>query len=138
MEMEGSVDAAELSERVRSLADLSQTSTHDLLSLMRYRVKANEAMDERLKVGFVVTDRDESFTLELRHGILDVRVEPSPADLDAKIALDRDTLEKLFAGNVSFLREQFSGGLEVNGLLVLRRFFGYIEQGLAPVTLADH
>ena len=43
------------------------------LDAMRVRLNARKAADQEIKVGLLFTDSGKSFTLHLRHGILEIR-----------------------------------------------------------------
>jgi alkyl sulfatase BDS1-like metallo-beta-lactamase superfamily hydrolase len=102
LELEGKVDPAAVLQQLRAAGfKPSQMTSAQLFNLLRYSIDADSIEDEQMKIAFDISDTGEQFTLEFRNSILEIhRVIHS--DVDATLTLTRDTLNKLFAGELSY------------------------------------
>jgi alkyl sulfatase BDS1-like metallo-beta-lactamase superfamily hydrolase len=103
--------------------DPAQLATGQLLSLLRFRVDSEKAGDKHISVAYELTDTGEAYTLELRNSILDIRQELA-ADPDVRLILDRQLLNKLFLGDISYADAIDQELLQVEGSKLKLRSFG--------------
>lgn len=123
-ELEGSVVPRDIVLSLqKNRFDPAQLDTGQLLNLLRFRVDSEEAGDKNISVVYELTDTGEIYTLELRNSILDIRPELSE-DPDVRLTLDRNLLNRLFLGEISYADAIDQDLLAVNGSKLKLRSFG--------------
>jgi alkyl sulfatase BDS1-like metallo-beta-lactamase superfamily hydrolase len=98
------------------------------------KLKAEQTLDVNLAVGFKLSDTDDFFALEIRHGIAQFHDNGVP-DLDAAVELTTPALFSLLSGQLSVEEGRREGKVKVSGKSdSLADFFQYFE-GLQPIQL---
>ena len=87
--------AALMSLGMKTLQD--RVAGGDLLETWRYQVDADKAGDKRMQLGFEFTDSGESYTVELRNSILEIRPGPLREGVPA-VSLSSQQLREVLAG----------------------------------------
>ncbi len=75
--------------------------TSKLVESFRYRLKAEDALDVHMTMGFSFPDVNEAFGLEIRRGVAQF-YEQMPDAADVVLEMDRATLISMLAGELSF------------------------------------
>lgn len=138
-ELEGSVVPRDvLVALLAESFDPAALTSAQLFDLLRYRVDPEAAGDSELRLRYVISDRDETYTLTLRHAILEVRPGALP-DPDVILTMDRDTLDALFLQTLDYPGAIRDDRVVVEGsLLDLRRFGAAFDRDLGNPRLATH
>jgi alkyl sulfatase BDS1-like metallo-beta-lactamase superfamily hydrolase len=123
-ELEGSVVPRDILIALQKRRfDPSQLATSQLLSLLRVRVDPDAAGDKAISVAYELTDTGEAYTVELRNSILDIRP-TTESDADVTLKLERNLLNQLFIGDISYADAIDQELLEVEGSKLKLRSFG--------------
>lgn len=102
LELEGKIDPAAVQQQLKAANFRpAQMSAAQLFNLLRFSVDADAIGDDQLKISFDISDTDKQFTLEFRNSILEIHTSIHD-EVDAKITLTRDTLNKLFSNEISY------------------------------------
>ncbi len=137
-ELEGTLDTAvalKSSRQVLSSPDLiAALSAEAWVEGFTTRLKAEQALDVKMTMGFNFPDINENCALEIRRGVAQFH-ERMPEKADATLTLDKRVLNLILLGEMTFADAFTSGQVRVTGASVadVQRFFGYFEQ---PFTTA--
>ncbi|MGA8047320.1 MAG: alkyl sulfatase dimerization domain-containing protein [Dermatophilaceae bacterium] len=106
-------------------AQLTPTQLFDALAI---RVNGPRAWDERLTIDVTLTDRDETYRLWLRNGVLSQSSSPQRGGADLSLRLPLRVLLGLVAGVVD-LADLGAAGVEMDGDIgVLARLLAVLDQ----------
>ena len=137
-ELEGGLNLAELQQRVAQVF-----SSPDLVAAFpasvwvegfTTRLKAEQALDVNLTMGFHFPDVKESYALEIRRGVAQFHAR-MPEAVDAAVSLDKGVLNRVLLRQMQFAEGVQKGDIRVTKGTVadLQRFFGYFEQPFSSV-----
>lgn len=139
MELQGDSTLREAHQRwfktLLSEKNLNRYSGLQLLRQLRYRVKAESAGRIHVLLGYRFSDTQESYTVELRNGILEVR-EGITEQVSTVITMPKSYFEKIFRGESSYEEGLAKGELSVSGPeSTLSEFYRYIENDYPTIQL---
>lgn len=93
------------------------------------RLKAEDTLEVDEVVAFRFTDVGEDYTVHIRHGVAEVRA-GLPATPGMSITTTAAVWKRLATKKLSPAQALLTGDLEIDGgVLAVRRFLGYFEQG---------
>ncbi len=117
---------------------LGALTVEQLLSSVAIRIDGPAAWDTRLVLSLVITDLDETYVFELRHGVANHRATSSPAPGSTTLTLERRSLIALFTGRLDFGEALGDGTILLDGdptaLATLVSVMGKTERNFAIVT----
>jgi alkyl sulfatase BDS1-like metallo-beta-lactamase superfamily hydrolase len=129
LELEGAFDPADVLTVALAMVQ-TQRSAGEVFTSWRYLLDADAAGTTHLIVAFDLTDVAETWTVELRNGILDVRQGSDPADPDATVVLDTAAANALSQPGAN------GGQLKVNGdPTALEQLFALLDREPAPFLM---
>ena len=137
LELEGKLGAQRAGHRIQP-GQVRNYPTGGLLELMTVRLKAEEAFDTHLTLGFVSTDTEESCGLEIRRGVCQFH-ETLPDSCDATLTFKRQFLSDWAEGVADFEEGIDSGRVELTGnRSAIAEFFGKFEpaEGSGPFAMS--
>lgn len=124
-ELEGKVDSRMLLRMGQRVMNGSLPA-RELLDSWRYQINAENAGDSRVSLGMVFTDSQESFLVELRNSILDVREMQIPEGTPT-VTLDLKQLRSILSGNTP--QEGLGATDQLLGLIA------YLDRGQGEFSL---
>lgn len=100
------------------------------------RLRAEEALDMTMAIGWVFPDIGESFGLTIRRGIAEFR-RGLPEDPDMTLTLNKTVLDQVLLGRTSFPGAMLKGDLKVSGnpLNLVRMFKVFEKPFVDPIRL---
>lgn len=99
LELEGKIDPARVMKGGMAVTQAKMTNA-EILASWRYQVDADKAGDKRLSLGISFTDSGESYTVELRNSILEIKQQPMPKGMPA-VSLTQGQLRTILGGNAA-------------------------------------
>jgi alkyl sulfatase BDS1-like metallo-beta-lactamase superfamily hydrolase len=95
---------------------------------MQVQIKAEEALDVEMTLGFEITDLGEAYALEIRRGIVEFHTR-IPESADVVLRIDKATVIDVLTGQTTFVAavEEGPAALERGSSADLARFLGYFE-----------
>jgi len=97
----------------------SAASGDKILQAWRYQVDADKAGDTRMALGFVFTDSGDSYTVELRNSILEIRPGTVPSGTP-RVSLTAGELQAILSGQPA--------AAEAGDIAALERLLGYLDR----------
>ena len=124
-ELEGKVDSRMLL-RMGTRVTQGSLPAKELLDSWRYQVDAEKVGDTRVTLGVNFTDSEQSFLLDLRNSVLDIREVPFPKSTPT-VSLDIRQLRSILSGNPP---EEGLGDTDV-----LLDMIAYLDRGQGAFSL---
>lgn len=135
MELEGRLDPDRLMLHLNNPANLARLPGAVLVDNLRYRVAAEQARDQHLRLQLQLADTGQTFGVELRNSVIQIH----PGGLDkaaASLQLDRAGLGKLMTGNQTLAQLLKSKQVKLRGdKAAAEQFFKLLDRNAVPRTL---
>jgi alkyl sulfatase BDS1-like metallo-beta-lactamase superfamily hydrolase len=108
---------------------LQHTPIERFLEAMAANLNGPKAADSRLKINLVFTDLNESYLLQLRHGVLHHHKAPPAADANATLQLTKPFFLQMMTGGAGAKDLLLSDQTKIEGsTLDLGRFFALLDK----------
>lgn len=116
LELDGEISPAVVVGEIREMivAQLDNKPALDIISGLRYRVKAEDVGEDHLIVNYQLTDTGEKVSAELRNGVLVVKPELNP-QAHASLTMARATFNQLVKKELEPLAAIKAGVIEFEG-----------------------
>lgn len=142
MELEGQLDgeaaqdmAASLRGMFLSPAMLKNLPVQVFLQNWVTRIDPQKSADLHMTLGFDLPDINEQWSLEIRHGVVQLHQGIS-ADTPMRLRLNKSYLNSIISGESSLLKGALLGDVKVTGsLLDVRRFLASFDFSDEPIAL---
>jgi alkyl sulfatase BDS1-like metallo-beta-lactamase superfamily hydrolase len=133
MELDGQLDTAGGGMVLGSPEQVNGFPLVNIMEVMTVRLKAEDALDDHIRVTFQTSDTKEECALEIRRGVCQFYRDP-PADHDARVTFTRKSLLDWIFTKSTFDEAVQSGGIGVEGQVAkVEQFLSKFE----PFNQAD-
>lgn len=135
MELEGRLDAERMMLQLNNPANLARLPGAVLVDSLRYRIAAERARDQHIRLQLSLTDTGQEFGVELRNSV--IQIHPAGlADAAAVLRLDRAGLGKLMTGHQSLEELLKTRQVTLRGdRAAAERFFALLDTDVVPRSL---
>ena len=135
LELEGKVNPIAIQSRLKkSLFNIEQLSTPLVLGNFRYQINPSRAAGKQASLAYRFTDTTETFSLFIRHGILEI-LPTFSQNTDAQLEMTRAFANRIWTGQVSYQSGIVSGDIKLTGdIKAVEAFYGVLD---TPEDLAN-
>lgn len=115
--------------------NLKQQTGEQLLNQLRFKIDAESAGNDHILIAYRFTDTQESYTVELRNAVLEVK-KGVDEHADAVIELSKSYFEKIFRNESTHKKGLSAGEIKVSGNAgSVNSFYSYLEMDYPIIRL---
>ena len=135
LELEGKVNPIDVQNRLKkSLFNVERLSSALVLDNLRYQVNPNRAAGKTVSIAYQFTDTQETFSLLMRNGILEIQPRIAP-NIDALLVMSRAFVNRIWSGSASYESGLASGDIKLTGAIeAVAAFYAILD---TPEDLAN-